>query len=88
MPHQQAPKRHIMKTAKFLHVGALALGFVAATMQGVRAETAQLRIAQQFGIAYLPLIVASERGLIEEEAKVLGITPRRSNGCGSRAPRR
>lgn len=30
-----------------------------------RAETGQLRIAQQFGIAYLPLIVAKERKLIE-----------------------
>ncbi len=45
--HKPALKKHTMKTAKFLHVGALALGFVAATMQGVRAETAQLRIAQQ-----------------------------------------
>jgi NitT/TauT family transport system substrate-binding protein len=42
---------------------------------GASAETASLRIAQQFGIAYLPLIVASERGLIEQEAKALGITP-------------
>ena len=40
-----------------------------------QAETDKLRIAQQFGIAYLPLIVASEKGLIEQEAKALGIAP-------------
>lgn len=54
---------------------ALALTITAGGANGVRAETAQLRIAQQFGIAYLPLIVASEKGLIEEEAKALGIAP-------------
>jgi NitT/TauT family transport system substrate-binding protein len=73
--HEPALKKHIMKIEQFLHVGALAFGFVVASLQGVRAETAQLRIAQQFGIAYLPLIVASERGLIEDEAKALGISP-------------
>jgi NitT/TauT family transport system substrate-binding protein len=37
------------------------------------AETAQLRIAQQFGVSYLPLIVAKERGLIEKAAEKAGI---------------
>jgi NitT/TauT family transport system substrate-binding protein len=37
------------------------------------AETAQLRIAQQFGIAYLPLIVIKERGLFEKHAATAGI---------------
>ncbi|MFK4508488.1 NitT/TauT family transport system substrate-binding protein [Bradyrhizobium daqingense] len=54
---------------------ALALIITLGGANGVRAETGQLRIAQQFGIAYLPLIVASEKGLIEEEAKALGIAP-------------
>ncbi|MCA1549934.1 ABC transporter substrate-binding protein [Bradyrhizobium sp. BRP19] len=54
---------------------ALALIITLGGANGVRAETTQLRIAQQFGIAYLPLIVASEKGLIEEEAKSLGIAP-------------
>ncbi len=53
----------------------LAASLTAALISSVsHAETANLRIAQQFGIAYLPLIVASERGLIEQEAKALGLT--------------
>lgn len=43
--------------------------------QGAFAETERLRIAQQFGIAYLPLIVSNEKGYIEEEARKLGIKP-------------
>jgi NitT/TauT family transport system substrate-binding protein len=43
--------------------------------QNALAETDKLRIAQQFGIAYLPLIVANEKGFIEEEARQLGIKP-------------
>lgn len=43
--------------------------------QGARSETERVRIAQQFGIAYLPLIVSSEKGFIEEEARNLGIKP-------------
>lgn len=54
-----------------LGLTALLLG-TAATDEAL-AETGTLRIAQQFGIAYLPLIVASERGLVEQEAKALGI---------------
>jgi NitT/TauT family transport system substrate-binding protein len=64
-----------MKITTFFAASAIALGVAAASVHGARAETAQLRIAQQFGIAYLPLIVASEKGLIEEEAKALGIMP-------------
>ena len=33
-----------------------------------KAEVAQVRIAQQVGVSYLPLIVAKERGLIEKKA--------------------
>jgi NitT/TauT family transport system substrate-binding protein len=69
------PRDIIMKIAKFLCVSAAAFSIATATVQTSCAETAQLRIAQQFGIAYLPLIVASDRGLIEEEAKALGIAP-------------
>ncbi len=64
-----------MSISKLLHVGALALGIAVSSISSVRAETDHLRIAQQFGIAYLPLIVANEKGLVEEEAKALGITP-------------
>lgn len=64
-----------MNRSKLLQAAALALTITIAGANCARAETAQLRIAQQFGIAYLPLIVASEKGLIEQEAKALGITP-------------
>ncbi|TSJ63252.1 ABC transporter substrate-binding protein [Starkeya sp. 3C] len=37
------------------------------------AETGELRIAQQFGIAYLPLIVAKEQKLIEKHAAADGL---------------
>jgi NitT/TauT family transport system substrate-binding protein len=41
------------------------VSLVLAGSGAVHAETATLRIAQQFGISYLPLIVAKERKLIE-----------------------
>jgi NitT/TauT family transport system substrate-binding protein len=37
------------------------------------AETAQLRIAQQYGVSYLPLIVAKERQLIEKAVEKAGL---------------
>ncbi len=44
-------------------------------VRSAQSETDRLRIAQQFGIAYLPLIVASEKSFIEEEARKLDIKP-------------
>ena len=64
-----------MNKAHHLRASAFALALAVATATQVHAETDRLRIAQQFGIAYLPLIVASEKGLIEEESKALRITP-------------
>lgn len=58
-----------------LRSAAVALGVLLSSLHYAQAETDRLRIAQQFGIAYLPLIVASERGLVEQEAKALGIAP-------------
>lgn len=43
--------------------------------QSARSETDKLRIAQQFGVGYLPLIVANEKGFVEEEAKKIGTKP-------------
>lgn len=40
---------------------------------GARAETSELRISQQFGIGYLPLQVARNKGLFEKHAKAAGI---------------
>lgn len=39
----------------------------------VLAETGEIRIAQQFGIAYLPLIVMKEQGLIERAVAKAGL---------------
>lgn len=44
-------------------------------IQSAWSETDKLRIAQQFGIGYLPLIVANEKGFVEDEARKLGIKP-------------
>jgi NitT/TauT family transport system substrate-binding protein len=54
--------------AAFAIVIAVSLG-----LGHAKAETAQLRIAQQFGVSYLPLIVAKERGLIEKAAEKAGL---------------
>ncbi len=59
--------------AAFIASCSLVMTFCA--MQNALAETDKLRIAQQFGIAYLPLIVSNEKGYIEEEARKLGIQP-------------
>lgn len=53
----------------------IASSVISAAMQDARAETDRLRIAQQFGIGYLPLIVSNEKGLVEDEASKLGIAP-------------
>ena len=37
------------------------------------AETKEVRIAQQFGISYLPLQVMKEKGLLEKRAKAAGL---------------
>ncbi len=37
------------------------------------AETSALRVAQQFGIAYLPIIVVKEQNLFEKHARELGL---------------
>ncbi len=63
-----------MRKAGLFALAALVLPSLAlGTSAPVRAETDQLRIAQQFGIAYLPLIVAKERKLIEARAVADGV---------------
>jgi len=37
------------------------------------AEVAEVRISEQFGLAYLPLIVAKDQGLVEKHAKAAGL---------------
>jgi NitT/TauT family transport system substrate-binding protein len=66
--HDMGPKTK-RAVAAFMFAALLGVSFAA------RAETDRIRIAQQFGISYLPLIVASERGLVEQEARAIGIAP-------------
>src|SRR5260370_8768305 len=49
-----------------------AIGFALAT-QGARAEAKALRVAKQFGIAYLQFMVMEDQKLIEKHAKAAGL---------------
>ncbi|WP_245297150.1 MULTISPECIES: ABC transporter substrate-binding protein [Rhodomicrobium] len=51
----------------------LAAALIFAGAGAAHAETAQLRIAQQFGVSYLPVIVAKEKGLIEKAVEKAGL---------------
>jgi NitT/TauT family transport system substrate-binding protein len=55
---------------KSLAVAALML---AATATASRAEISEVTIAQQFGVAFLPLMLMERDGLIEKHAKAAGI---------------
>ena len=46
---------------------------VLATAGAARAETSELRIAQQYGITYLPLMIMERDKLIEKHAKAAGL---------------
>src|SRR5580765_1980136 len=37
------------------------------------AEMAEIKVAQQYGIGYLPLMIMEEQKLIEKQAKALGV---------------
>ena len=60
--------RHVFPT----FVALAALGFALSTTT-VSAEVDEIRIAQQYGINYLPLMVMEDRNLIEAQAKRLGL---------------
>ncbi|MFG1420532.1 ABC transporter substrate-binding protein [Roseixanthobacter liquoris] len=62
-----------MRGRAFLAMAALLPALAWSQVGPAVAETQQLRIAQQFGIAYLPLIVAKERQLIEKQAVARGL---------------
>jgi len=53
--------------------GIIALFAAVAFAAQVHAETGTIRVAQQFGISYLPLIVAKEKRLIEISAARVGL---------------
>ncbi len=46
---------------------------VAGTALGAQAETAEVRVAQQYGISYLPLMLMEQNKLIEKHAKAKGL---------------
>ncbi len=55
----------------------LAIAFAAACLlsgAAAQAETAKLRIAQQYGLSYLPLMVAKEQKLVEKHAIASGLS--------------
>jgi NitT/TauT family transport system substrate-binding protein len=52
---------------------ALAVVALSAVALGARAEVAELKVAQQYGISYLPLMIMEEQKLIEKHAKAAGV---------------
>jgi NitT/TauT family transport system substrate-binding protein len=64
-----------MKPVRILHGRRLIAAVLIAglTATGARAEVGEVRIAEQFGIAYLPLMMMREKGLIEKHAKNAGL---------------
>src|SRR5512144_2797762 len=57
------------KTLLTCAVAALAL----AVSLAARAELAERKVAQQYGISYLPLMLMEEQHLIEKHAKAAGV---------------
>lgn len=56
---------------KRVRLCGLVLSLLIASLGGAWAET--VRIARQFGISYLPLILMQDRGLLEQEGKARGL---------------
>jgi len=54
-------------------VTLLVLGVACSASRPVAAETSEIRIAQQFGISYLPLIVMKEQQLVEQAVVEAGL---------------
>ena len=52
---------------------ALAAALVFAFSPAALAEMAEIKVAQQYGISYLPLMIMEERKLIEKQAKANGV---------------
>ncbi|HTU01646.1 MAG TPA: ABC transporter substrate-binding protein [Candidatus Sulfotelmatobacter sp.] len=59
-----------MKALARMMVAALILGAAASS---ARAETRELRVAKQFGLGYLQLMVMEEQKLVEKHAKAAGL---------------
>ena len=61
----------MMKIRRWQWIAMAAVMLVA--MAPVRAEMAEINVAQQYGISYLPLMLMEEQKLIEKHAKTAGI---------------
>jgi NitT/TauT family transport system substrate-binding protein len=60
------------------HVGAAVIACAVITGMGglaapLRAEVAELKVAKQYGISYLPLMLMEADGLVEKQAKAAGL---------------
>lgn len=55
-------------------IASSVFAMVVALAPAARAEVSTVRLAQQYGIAYLPLTVMKSEGLFEKHAKDLGLT--------------
>jgi NitT/TauT family transport system substrate-binding protein len=63
-----------MKAAtRFSALALTAFAFISALPAGARAETAQLRIARQYGLAFLPMVVMQAQKFYDQRAAELGI---------------
>jgi NitT/TauT family transport system substrate-binding protein len=54
-------------------MSAVLAGVVALCITAARAEMAEINVAQQYGISYLPLMLMEDKKLIEKHAKAAGI---------------
>ena len=68
-------RRHFLQTLTSLVVASLcaAAPALAPATPTAAKEVAQVRLAQQYGIGYLPLIVVEQNKLIEKHAKAAGL---------------
>jgi len=55
------------------HMAAIAVAALTAVAAPARAEVGEIKVAQQYGISYLPLMLMEEGKLIEKHAKAAGI---------------
>ena len=57
---------------KIVLASLLGLGFATLSSQAL-AEAAEIRIAQQYGVSYLPTLIVEHQNLVEKQAKAAGL---------------
>jgi NitT/TauT family transport system substrate-binding protein len=60
-----------MKSSRWWSIALTSLALIGAT--GVQAEVSRVRVAMQFGLTYLPIMIMQEDRLIEKAAKAAGL---------------